>query len=565
MKKILLTLTLALTAIAAGAQTMYDALTFGENDYLGSARSMALGNAVTALGGDLGMAGINPAAPAVAGYSQLIITPGFSISATSSSYAPVQGGAFGAAQRSSLSKFALPNIGISTIFPTGNLYGLRSMTFTVTANSTANYTDNMENVGVNSQTSKFAEFASAAEGIYPGQLTYDNYGGLWDVVNAYESGTIAPYTGDGMYIGSSEYLTSDKGYHYIPGALTQTNTVKKYGTKTDLVFGFSFNISDRFYWGLNMGIPMIEYDYFQSYREVTQDPNQFPAVMVNSKTGLSETTYYDAGLYQYEFSTRMSGLYGKIGFISLPMDGLRIGAAIQTPVSYSVSENWQYSGQVSYMDTKYSTSRTYSPLSTNKYTFRGPWEINAGAAYVFGTRGLVSVDYEMTDYSHMNIHSYSSGENYLCANYSISNFCGVSHSLRAGVEVNLNNWLAVRFGGSVVSSPEKSRTTSDGKVIDGAEYAADFENFYSGRRQLLGWSYSKPATKKLSAGVGYSAPGGFFVDLALRLAIYPTYTYNPYYSYPNYDKTGARVDTLSPEISCTRRLWSAALSFGWKF
>ena len=50
------------------AQNMYDAINLSRNEYLGTARSMALGNAVTAVGGDLGMIGINPAGSAVASY-----------------------------------------------------------------------------------------------------------------------------------------------------------------------------------------------------------------------------------------------------------------------------------------------------------------------------------------------------------------------------------------------------------------------------------------------------------------------------------------------------------------
>ena len=65
---------------AADAQGLEDAVRYSQNDYFGTARSMALGNAMTALGGDLGSIGINPAGSAVASYGQLTITPGLSIS-----------------------------------------------------------------------------------------------------------------------------------------------------------------------------------------------------------------------------------------------------------------------------------------------------------------------------------------------------------------------------------------------------------------------------------------------------------------------------------------------------
>lgn len=65
---------------------MYDAINLSRNVYFGTARSMALGNAVTALGGDLGTVGINPAGSAVASYGQLTITPGIMVSSVASEY-----------------------------------------------------------------------------------------------------------------------------------------------------------------------------------------------------------------------------------------------------------------------------------------------------------------------------------------------------------------------------------------------------------------------------------------------------------------------------------------------
>ena len=88
MKKILLAAAFIAATVSAGAQTMSDAINFSQNQYYGTARSMALGNAMTALGGDLGSIGINPAGSAVVPYGQFVITPGVTISAVNSAYSP---------------------------------------------------------------------------------------------------------------------------------------------------------------------------------------------------------------------------------------------------------------------------------------------------------------------------------------------------------------------------------------------------------------------------------------------------------------------------------------------
>ena len=105
---------LSLTAVAAGAQTMYDGLTFSQNNYYGTARSIGMGNAMTAVGGDLGSIGINPAGSAVAGYSQFTITPNLTLSSMNSSYSayPVGGvDKFVNEQGKNLTRFSLPNFG----------------------------------------------------------------------------------------------------------------------------------------------------------------------------------------------------------------------------------------------------------------------------------------------------------------------------------------------------------------------------------------------------------------------------------------------------------------------
>lgn len=137
---------LSLTAVAAGAQTMYDGLTFSQNNYYGTARSIGMGNAMTAVGGDLGSIGINPAGSAVAGYSQFTITPNLTLSSMNSSYSayPVGGvDNFSNERRESLTRFSMPNIGATFNWKTGSGSGLTAITYGFVVNGTNNFTGKM--------------------------------------------------------------------------------------------------------------------------------------------------------------------------------------------------------------------------------------------------------------------------------------------------------------------------------------------------------------------------------------------------------------------------------------
>ena len=156
MKKTFIAITLMLSAIAAGAQTMYDGLTFSQNNYFGTARSIGMGNAMTAVGGDLGSIGLNPAGSAVYNFSQFTFTPNVSISSMKSSWSayPVNGtDTYSNEIGKNLSKFTVPNIGVTINMPTGNRSGLVAMTYGFVVNATNNFAGQMMGGGQNDTTS----------------------------------------------------------------------------------------------------------------------------------------------------------------------------------------------------------------------------------------------------------------------------------------------------------------------------------------------------------------------------------------------------------------------------
>ena len=163
MKKTAITLLLVVMGAGAEAQTMYDALRYSENNYEGTARTMAMGNAFTALGGDLGSVTINPAGSAVARYSQFTITPGVAISVNSS------GGTsqdyFQTTYKTPMGKFSLPNIGFSVNFDTHRTSGIKNWALGFTVNKTNTYNNDLYTRGLNSTTTFSGALATFAAGI----------------------------------------------------------------------------------------------------------------------------------------------------------------------------------------------------------------------------------------------------------------------------------------------------------------------------------------------------------------------------------------------------------------
>ena len=139
MKRFALAALLTLAAAAAGAQTLSEALTYSVNDYYGTARSIALGNAMTALGGDLGSIGINPAGSAVAPYSQFTISPGITIMSNTSGYSTFYQEDYAGYLDYRTRKFNIPNVGFTMNFDTYNPSGLKSFTLGFASSATSHF------------------------------------------------------------------------------------------------------------------------------------------------------------------------------------------------------------------------------------------------------------------------------------------------------------------------------------------------------------------------------------------------------------------------------------------
>ena len=478
MKRILIASAL-LVALAAplGAQSLEDAYRFGGLDYTGTARSMALGGAMGAVGCDLGSIGINPAGSAVAGYSQFTITPSLSQALSRSSYALTPSEAFGSEQKGNRSAFALPNIGISARYDSFLGSALKSFTLAFVVNSTYDYNSYSYGSGVNDRTSKFAEMASAANGIpkdYIGTNAFYNdsqYYNYWDVAMAYEVGLINSY-GDSDYVGCSEVLT-DLGTHYVPGELIQKSTRTTAGAKNDILMNMAFNFNDKLYLGINIGIPVINYSSAESFSEVSVNPELFPIVF-NLENGGTEATNFSNATYQYNYWANGTGLYAKFGAIWLPFAGLRLGFAYQTPTAFNIQESWVHSGSVGYTNgSRYSGS---GRTGSYNYSYTAPQVFDFSAAYTFGRAGLVSVDYTLSDYHHISFaENAPNGEAYFdFTNTAMRAFSGVSHNLRVGAEVNLSPDFALRAGYSFRTSPEKYYIEADGTMIGFGDYNDDY-------------------------------------------------------------------------------------------
>lgn len=551
MKKYIVILSLLFAGASAFAQGWEDAYLFSQNEYGGTARTAAIGNAVTALGGDAGTIGINPAGSSVNSYSQVMFTSGLSFANSWSIGTIVEGDTapvgYGDRTNAFYTRYKVPNIGAVVNMETGRRHGLKRMSFGFVMNSTGDYTGRMTGAGVNSTTSFGGFLASYADGFATDVMKNEdwNYVGSrdrmppWIAMTAYRSGMISGVTGaDGAYISLSEVLDDDNQFR-LAAPVYQKYGRQIRGYKEDWVMNFSANWDDKFFLGGNIGITSVYYNMVEYWEESPAVPSEFPTINFSDGT----SARFESMLMKRRYVMEGSGIYAKAGFIWVPVQGFRLGGAIQTPTIMDINETYGYSGQsfLSGMN-RHSVNSDEDYWS---YDMVYPFRYNFGAALTFGKFAILSADYEGVNYSHSRFNApydeeygYYDEEMFATQNTDIKAILGTSHSFRAGVEFRPVPGIAVRTGYNYITSGIK----------DGSE----------GPRQIV------------SFGLGYSSSGSFYADCSLRFRFLPDEYLIPYYYYYAPDPAQfyyKDIDNaiLTPEINIKSTVAEAMLTVGWRF
>ena len=556
MKRTIITIILSIVAAGVHAQSPYDLMQLSENKYGGTARTVAMGNAFTALGGDLGSVTINPAGSAVAKYSQFSITPGLSISANTSKGTILPDGTtpyFNRELKNTKTDFNMPNIGFSMNVNTGRKTGLKNISVGFIANTTNDWNEDIYAAGKNTSYTSFmgAMAANAHKNGYTGTMLtaddpYSNPHLDWATITGYNCFMIdnikeGDVIIDNVFAGASEVVLKNQDI-IVPAPLEQSYGRRKEGNKSEYIYNLAANFSDFVYVGLNLGFISVNYNFMEYVKEGAVNSIEFPTMKFEDEKGNEVQGYFNNMKYNYQYNTYGTGYFAKLGVLVTPFAGLRIGAAIQTPTTMHMNEGWIYSGSTTFGIQGSGGNETFSsesPEGKNKYNYSSPYRANFGLAYTFGKWGIISADYELCDFSTMKYFNsiYSNDLDVSDEmNQHIMEIMGVSHMLRTGIEIRPLTGFSVRGGYGLTTSALKD---------------ASF-------------------THSISFGLGYSSNDSFFADAACRTTLTPPEYFMIYDNYigstdPDTGDFIPDIKHLSPEIRNISSLWEILITFGWRF
>jgi hypothetical protein len=472
MKRYIIIIVIVLSANVAFCQDFFDALRYSQTNYDGSARSVAMGSAFGALGGDFISASINPAGLGFYRSGEFTFTPTLNINGCESDY-------LSSTISDSKYKFNFNNISYVGTAKTGAETGIVGFTFGIGFNRLKNFHSRINIVGNNAETSLLDYYTDYANS-YDDPKSFDQlYEGLaWDtyLINK-----------DKVNGGFNNVLSGAKPHD-------QKSTIERSGRIDEYLISMGFNVNHKFYFGASIGLLDLFYNDKTSFTEID-----------NQK--LSE--YFDDYTQTSDLSHSGVGINFKAGIVYRPIKSLRIGLAVHTPSFYTISYS-ENKHIVANYDTKigndedeyynqYEQTATAVPY---EFKFESPLKAIISAAYLFGDKGLLSVDYEYSNYASSKLRPTPADYDKFSADYVektnvINNIFKATGNLRIGGEYRLTNNFSLRGGVQLLRNPWQKTYSTDNGTIDVANKNDSYRTY--------------------SAGFGYRQQN-FFIDFAYRLS-----------------------------------------------
>ncbi len=464
MNKYLLLLVTSFSIQFSQAQNTSDALRYAQDNLNGTARFRGMSGAFGALGGDFSALSVNPAGSAVFLNNQAAVTLSNFSRKNESNY-------FGTESKEKENSFDLNQIGAVWVFDSRDeTSNWRKFTVAVNYENTNNFDDKLFSNGNNPTNSISQYFLSYANGPRFNN-TFEN-----DQVFI---GTTANIIATNPEANGNPYISS------VPagGNYYQENSVTSRGYNGKMSFNFATQYKDRFYFGVNLNAHFTDYATKSSFYEDYLDT-----------PGSSSSAGLQASRFNNELYTYGSGFSFQLGAIAKVTDNLRLGASYESPTWYQLQDETYQIMVVDCADCGFSGGQNVIEPSTfnliyDTYRLQTPGKYTGSLAYVFGTAGLISIDYSMKDYSNTKFRPNDSFFN--SRNQEMESLLGTTSEIRVGAEARARQW-SFRGGYRFEQSPYKN-----GNVIGDLHGISGGLGYNFGRTRVdAAYSYAQRDTQR---------------------------------------------------------------------
>lgn len=509
MKKILMAVAVLLNCTYILAQTEFEAFKMVQTDINGTARYMGMAGAFGALGGDASAIKDNPAGLGIYRKSEFNGTLNLLNQNTNSIWNGVSGHA-------DIYKMNLNNISLVIASPTWRNESLTpgmlssNLTFAYNRlksfNRSAKIRSGYELASMTDYIAYFTNDLTTADLKYVSN-SYEPFDEIqipWISILGYEGGLMNEKVENGESSWESFLNPGEK--------VAPLYTVTEMGFMDEYSFGWAGNFSNIFYLGATANLQTLNYKSYSDYSEAFEG---------NGGMSLKDTIH-----------TKGAGLNLKIGAIVSPTDFLRLGLSLQTPTILAVNDT--YNSTLDY-DT-YIKRGISTPEGSSSYRIQSPTIVSLSAAFIVGQKGVVSAEYNYTDYKSTRFRDENgTSQSFDAENEGMHNVLNPVRTIKIGGEYRISNNFSLRAGYANSSSANK---------IDAVKYMR-----YNTIRTDTEFNINK-RIDYLTAGFGYRE-AGWYVDFAYMNKV-SSDLFNPYSSTDLYAQIApAKVETTNNNLVLT--------------
>ncbi len=456
----------------AHAQSEVDALRYSLTNPTGSARSSALGNAMTAIGGEISVLNSNPAGLGQMGVSEFNLSAGFNITNSNSTYLGIQ-------TTSQKTAFQINNFGLAYV-PKRNFKSIKNITIAGSYQRLNSYNYEIKAIGENHTSSYSDIFAQELN-----RNGADSASAMSDYMFgsslAFEAGIIG-MTDENFF------------FSYINLPITQKYNIKRKGSHGEYSLGAGIAVNDQLMVGVSLGIPTVNFE--ESFHVLESDEQDVTPELI----------YWDK---EDKYRTEGSGINAKFGVLYTPTANIRLGASFTTPTRYTMKDIYRTVLRADYED--YTIDNFGNPSEGYfNYKITTPLKVNVGGAFVDSRWGLISAEYEFSNpgkskYIFNDYYDLTSFQSRL--NEKIRAGYKAYHTARIGMEGVIANDFRLRLGYQYRTSPFAEQeslsqfaknsimTFSGGFGYRGKSFYTDFTYSHSLSDELLiPYSVSSPVS-----------------------------------------------------------------------
>ena len=417
------------------AQDLTDALRYGSSNVLGTARYRGMAGAFGALGGDLSAIHDNPAGSSVFTSSFGSLTLGSSNQQNEIFYA-------NDIVLENDTNWNLNQFGAILLYETeGEEKKVNKIAVGFSYHQTADHRNSYQAIGrTNNSVNQY--FLEQANGIPLNQLELqqgqnfdrayadagENQGfGFQQALLGYEA--LLFDASDPEDSGNTSYV-SNTGQ----GSFDQDYLLESSGISGVLTFNVSGEFFNSLYLGANLNSHFIGYNRNTSFLETNQ----------NSTGSIREIDFRNS------LRTNGSGVSAQVGAI-YKFANLRFGLSVDTPTILLLQDETTHSIDA------FSSADGDIRVAPNvintfpEYQIVTPGKVSGSIAFLFGTAGLISMDYSYQDFTDLEFDS-DEGVDFSVLNNQIEDTFRESGSFKVGGEYRIGNW-SYRAGYSYTESP----------------------------------------------------------------------------------------------------------------